>query len=77
MGSDNDVNFEDDIYTLIGYSLIATNIKGNEFEMHLLVQLSTKKWLKLKNELGKWKERYITIMGKAYPTGHFENWKRC
>jgi len=58
MDSDDDGNFEDDFHTLISYSLLATNIEGNEFEMHRLVQFSTKKWLELHE---KWKEKYIIM----------------
>jgi len=61
MDSDDDGNFEDDFHTLISYSLLATNIEGNEFEMHRLVQFSTKKWLELHDELEKWKEKYIIM----------------
>jgi tetratricopeptide (TPR) repeat protein len=75
--SDDDVNFEDDLHTLISYSLLAINVEGNEFEMHRLVQFSTKKWLELYNELEKWKEKYIAIIGKAFPTGDFEDWDLC
>jgi hypothetical protein len=39
------------VHTLISYSLIATNVYGNEFEMHRLVHFSMKKWLELYNEL--------------------------
>lgn len=54
-----EADFEDDISTLTSYSLVAMNTKGNEFEMHRLVQFSTKKWLELYDELEHWKERYI------------------
>jgi hypothetical protein len=38
------------------------NIKGDDFEMHRLVQFSTKKWLELYDLLESWKEKYIDIM---------------
>jgi tetratricopeptide (TPR) repeat protein len=74
---DVEANFEDDLSTLISYSLVTMNIEGNEFEMHRLVQFSTKKWLELYNELENWKEKYISIMDKAFPTGQYENWATC
>ena len=78
---DNDIdieaNFEDDLSTLTCYSLVAMNFKGDEFEMHRLVQFSMQKWLELRGELENWKEKYIDIMGNAFPIGRFENWEIC
>ena len=54
-------DFEDDLHTLSSYSLIGSNLDGNLFEMHRLVQFSTKTWLALNGELERWKEKYITI----------------
>jgi hypothetical protein len=75
--SDIEANFEDDLSTLTCYSLVTMNIKGDEFEMHRLVQFSTKKWLELYGELENWKEKYIDIMGNAFPVGRYENRKIC
>jgi Tetratricopeptide repeat len=75
--SDIETNFEDDISTLTSYSLVTMNTEGNEFEMHRLVQFSTKKWLELYNELENWKEKYIKIIDKAFPVGRYENWITC
>jgi tetratricopeptide (TPR) repeat protein len=74
---DTEADFEDDISTLTSYSLVTTNVEGNEFEMHRLVQFSTKKWLEHHNELENWKVKYIDIMGKAFPVGRYENWTIC
>jgi hypothetical protein len=38
--SDDDVDFEDDLHTLINYTLLTTNAEGNELEMHQVVQFS-------------------------------------
>ncbi|OCK81827.1 TPR-like protein [Lepidopterella palustris CBS 459.81] len=69
--------FEDDIYTLCSYSLIRTNVDGNGFDMHRLVQFSTKTWLELNRELEIWKEKYVTIINEAFPVGRYENWSTC
>ncbi|KAH0556857.1 hypothetical protein GP486_005356, partial [Trichoglossum hirsutum] len=69
--------FEDDVHTLASYSLVGMNVRANEFEMHRLVQFSTKKWLELHGQLAKWKERYITIINEAFPVGRYENWSTC
>ncbi|KAF4627699.1 hypothetical protein G7Y89_g10454 [Cudoniella acicularis] len=75
--SNIETDFEDDISTLTGYSLITMNAEGKEFEMHRLVQFSTKKWLELYDKLENWKEKYIKIIGKAFPVGRYENWTTC
>jgi tetratricopeptide (TPR) repeat protein len=72
-----EADFEDDISILTSFSLVTMNIDGNEFEMHRLVQLSTKKWLELCDELESWKERYIVVMDQAFPIGEYENWVVC
>ncbi|KAF2175866.1 hypothetical protein K469DRAFT_52280 [Zopfia rhizophila CBS 207.26] len=50
---DNDASpdFEDDLNTLTSFSLVATDVDGYQFEMHRLVQFSTRKWLELQGEL--------------------------
>lgn len=40
-------DFEEDIHTLTSFSLVEISAGGHEFEMHRLVQFSTKKWLEL------------------------------
>ncbi|XTI88858.1 hypothetical protein V2W45_1238678, partial [Cenococcum geophilum] len=74
---DKEADFEEDIHTLISYSLVEMNEEGNEFEMHRLVQFSTKKWLELYDELDKWKGTYVTLMDDSYPVGLHENWTVC
>ncbi len=56
-------------------------------DMHRLVQISTKKWLELHDELRRWLELhdelrrwqkwYIEVMEEAFPTGSCENWPTC
>ena len=41
-----DDGFEDDILTLRNYSFISVNADKTTFEMHGLVQLATRKWLR-------------------------------
>jgi len=60
--SDIEVNFEDDLSILTSCYLVMMNIKGDDFEVHRLVQFSTKKWLELYDWLESWKEKYIDIM---------------
>jgi tetratricopeptide (TPR) repeat protein len=73
-----DADFDDDIYTLTSYSLVEiSSVDGSEFEMHRLVQYSTKKWLELSSELEEWKARYAAVMDSSYLVGRYENWKEC
>ncbi|KAI9777133.1 MAG: hypothetical protein M1839_009089 [Geoglossum umbratile] len=74
---DKDVDFEEDIHTLISYSLVEINAGGNEFEMHRLVQFSMKKWLELYDKLDGWKWTYVMLMDDNYPVGLYENWTVC
>ncbi|KAF2476779.1 TPR-like protein [Lindgomyces ingoldianus] len=76
---DNDPspNFEDDLNTLTNFSLVVTDVGGHQFEMHRLVQFSTRTWLELQGELESWREKYVRLMDDSYPVGVYENWKSC
>ena len=74
---DGEADFEDDIYTLTSYSLVEISADGKEFEMHRLVQFSTKKWLELYDELEGWREKYVRLMDDSHPVGRHENWTIC
>ncbi|KAF2470888.1 TPR-like protein [Lindgomyces ingoldianus] len=75
--ADLEADFDDDIHTLTSYSLVGMSANGSEFEMHRLVQFSTKKWLELYNELEDWKRTYVMLMNDNYPVGRHENWTVC
>lgn len=70
-------DFEDDLHTLISFSLVAMDVGGSQFGMHRLVQFSTKRWLELNEELEEWKEKYVRPMDNSYPVGRHENWAVC
>ncbi|KAF2709070.1 hypothetical protein K504DRAFT_468281 [Pleomassaria siparia CBS 279.74] len=72
-----ETDFDDDVHTLTSYSLVEMSADGSEFEMHRLVQYSTKKWLELSDELEAWKERYVVLMDNSYPEARYGNWKVC
>ncbi|KAI3326626.1 hypothetical protein HD806DRAFT_532260 [Xylariaceae sp. AK1471] len=69
--------FEGDVVILRDYCLVNTNEEGDVFEMHGLVQLSTRKWLDARGETGKFKKQYISRMAQVFPTGDFRNWETC
>lgn len=45
--------------------------------MHGLVQLATRKWLKVHDRLEQWKQRFVSNLCAAFPTGDYENWAVC
>lgn len=69
--------FEEDIETLRNFCLISINEAGNTFEMHRLVQLSTREWLDSHNETEKFKVQFISRLAKAFPSGNYQNWETC
>ncbi|KAF9773305.1 hypothetical protein IL306_008920 [Fusarium sp. DS 682] len=78
-GNDDETEneFEDDVAMLRDYCLIMLSKDANTFEMHGLVQLSTRGWLKAQGLQDKFLERYITVIASSFPTGDYENWTIC
>jgi tetratricopeptide (TPR) repeat protein len=69
--------FEDDIVTLRDYSFITVTKDAKTFEMHSLVQLATREWLKSQEQLDKWKEQFISNLCAELLTVADENWEKC
>ncbi|KAH8595376.1 P-loop containing nucleoside triphosphate hydrolase protein [Bisporella sp. PMI_857] len=69
--------FEDDILALRNYSFIFVNMDGTTFEMHGLVQLATREWLKAHKQQEKWKQQFVKSLYAEFPTGEYENWAKC
>ncbi|KAI0857353.1 P-loop containing nucleoside triphosphate hydrolase protein [Xylaria cubensis] len=65
--------FEEDIATLQNYCLISTNEIGDTFEMHGLVQLSTRKWLDMHKETEKFEMKYISRLARGFPVLKLSN----
>ncbi|KAK4183100.1 kinesin light chain, partial [Podospora australis] len=72
-----DGRFEDDVAMLRDYCLIVADEAGDEFEMHGLVQLSTRRWLEVYGEQETFKQQYIERIATSFPTGEYENWAQC
>ncbi|KAK5412625.1 hypothetical protein LTR06_005595 [Exophiala xenobiotica] len=70
------MDFENDITTLRDYSLIGVGT-SEQFEMHRLVQFSTKTWLEIRGELEWWQGRYVEILDEAFPSGEYGTWSVC
>jgi tetratricopeptide (TPR) repeat protein len=75
--SSGDGEFEDDVLTLRNYLFISANVDKITFEMHGLVQLATRKWLKAHGQLERWKQQFIKALCAEFPTGEYENWEKC
>ncbi|KAK4656406.1 LOW QUALITY PROTEIN: hypothetical protein QC762_0060060 [Podospora pseudocomata] len=71
-----DDGFEDDVAMLRDYCLIATT-EMDEFEMHGLVQFSTRKWLEQWGQQETFKQKFIERMAASFPTGNYKNWATC
>ncbi|KAF2865795.1 hypothetical protein BDV95DRAFT_506340, partial [Massariosphaeria phaeospora] len=73
----NDDSFEDSVITLRDYSFITVTRDASTFEMHSLVQLATRTWLKSQGQVDKWRERFIASLCAELPYGQHENWAKC
>ncbi|OBT95198.2 hypothetical protein VE01_07633 [Pseudogymnoascus verrucosus] len=69
--------FEDSVAPLVNFSLIREHSEGGAFEMHRLVQLSTRKWVELNGQLQKWRSEAIKITERLFPNGDYKTWSHC
>ncbi|KAF2807030.1 putative kinesin [Mytilinidion resinicola] len=72
-----DDGFEDDILILRDYSFISLTKDPTTFEMHMLVQLATRKWLEGQGQLEEWRQQYIKNICIGFPDGSYGNWPIC
>jgi tetratricopeptide (TPR) repeat protein len=71
------LDFEDALAPLLSFSLVRVEISQQSFEMHRLVQLSTRTWLEANNQLGRWKTESIRALTKVFPSGDYKTWTDC
>ncbi|KAI0407259.1 P-loop containing nucleoside triphosphate hydrolase protein [Xylaria palmicola] len=62
-----DSGFEHDVMTLRNFCLIKVHETGDEFEMHGLVQLATRKWLDIRKKTEEYKMQYLYRLNDALP----------
>jgi tetratricopeptide (TPR) repeat protein len=74
---DKTEEYEKDIVVLRNYNLVSCTTDRTTFEMHRLVQLATRKWLKANSQLERWGSQFISNLNDAFPAGNFENWESC
>ncbi|RYP14237.1 hypothetical protein DL765_006517 [Monosporascus sp. GIB2] len=72
-----DNSFDEDFDTLQAYSLISATSEAGMCEMHALVQFCTQVWLSSFSDAKLWKQKFVGLMAREFPTGKFENWARC
>jgi tetratricopeptide (TPR) repeat protein len=73
----NRLQFEDAIAPLISFALIRAQVGQQSFEMHSLVQLSMREWLKQNKQLEKWRKESVKVMARAFPSGEYKTWIDC
>jgi hypothetical protein len=74
---DDLLEFQDAMGTLVAFSFVNAVADGKSFEMNRLVQLSTRRWLMLRGEIQKWRERALHALSDNFPDGKFEDWDAC
>ena len=62
----DEIEFQEDIGTLIHYSLISKNEDGISFSMHRLVQLTVRTWLMKQGTLDTWDSEALRSISKAF-----------
>lgn len=77
-GHEHEVSdFDHDAHMLTSLCFVTKNADDSSFDMHGLVQFSTKKWLEINGELEHWKEEYVKLINESFPEGQPENWAIC
>ena len=64
--------------TLQAFSLITAERGGASFEIHRLVQLSTRTWLELQGDIAKWQQEALARLSNIFPDRvDYEDWVIC
>ncbi|GAB7336927.1 hypothetical protein MBLNU13_g01769t2 [Cladosporium sp. NU13] len=71
---DNAEEYEKDIIVLRNYSFISSTTDRAVFEMHRLVQVATKKWLRGAKQFDRWASQFISNLEEAFPTSDIGDW---
>ncbi|KAL8992228.1 MAG: hypothetical protein Q9169_007264 [Polycauliona sp. 2 TL-2023] len=69
------VDFISALGTLQSFSLIGTQRGGLSYDMHRLVQVSIRTWLRTSRE--RWEGEAVRILAERHPSGDYENWEEC
>jgi tetratricopeptide (TPR) repeat protein len=71
------LEFEEALRPLDDFSFVTQMKRTPSFEMHRLVQISTRRWLEERGELEKWREEALGLLAKSLPGGEFKDWEMC
>jgi len=69
--------FTEDWRVLNNLMLVKTSLNGLHFNMHRLVQHTTKRWLEINGEMNAWSTKFVSIMAICFPKHEYDNWKLC
>ncbi|KAH7010788.1 uncharacterized protein B0I36DRAFT_210186, partial [Microdochium trichocladiopsis] len=69
-------DFENDMDTLRGYSLVTLSTAGL-CEMHSLVQFCTRSWILESGDPARWRRLFMKLAADHFPSGAFETWGSC
>ncbi|KAH0536549.1 hypothetical protein FGG08_006579 [Glutinoglossum americanum] len=75
--SESAVRFAKALGTLKAFSFITSNQNDTMFDIHRLVHISTRNWLCLNHEQGKWAVQALILLSNHFPTGTREDWDIC
>ena len=73
----SDREFEDGLEMLLGYAFINMEADETTFNMHRLVQLAMREWLRTQKANEKHQTAALRMLHEVYPNGQFENWVTC
>jgi tetratricopeptide (TPR) repeat protein len=71
------LQFEDTMALLISFSLVRVEFGGQIFNLHRLVQLSARQWLKRQGQLHQLAQKSIRAMEAVFPSGDYETSASC
>ncbi|KAI9738818.1 MAG: hypothetical protein M1834_008325 [Cirrosporium novae-zelandiae] len=71
------VKFSNALGLLKAYSLITASQDGMAFNIHQLVHLTTRNWLRLNNNFKYWVIRNLILMSNEFPSGEHETLNTC
>jgi tetratricopeptide (TPR) repeat protein len=70
-------DFEDDILTLENFGFISIMFSNKAFEMHRLVQLAVRAWLRSRDALVPWRDQSIHKLAEVFPKPDYQEWGTC
>jgi hypothetical protein len=71
------LDIEDALTRLLSLSFLRAEVGQQAFEMHHLVQLSTRTWLQANKQLDRWRKESTRVLAKAFPSGNRKTWMEC